>query len=155
MHEAFPERVADSQLIANLVAAGRLGQKSGAGIYSYRNKRRRAEPDPTLDEFVRPLVRAKSQWSEEQIIDRLILPMLLEATRVLEDKIARDARDVDLGLIYGIGFPPFRGGLLFWADTLGAAAIVKRLESCQSLGARYQPTEMLKKMARDGAKFYD
>ena len=155
MHDAFPDRVVDSPLIASLVAAGRLGQKSGAGFYSYRNKRKRAEPDPTLEQFVRPLIRGKSQLKDEQIADRLLLPMLLEATRVLEDKIARDARDVDLGLIYGIGFPPFRGGLLFWADTIGAAAVLKRLEPYQTLGARYEPTETLKRMAAKGAKFYD
>ena len=155
MHEAFPDRVVESPLIANLVAAGRLGQKSGAGFFSYRNKRKRAEPDPALEQFVRPLTSGKSQLTDEQITDRLILPMLLEATRVLEDKIAKDARDVDLGLIYGIGFPPFRGGLLFWADTLGAAAILKRLEPYQALGARYHPTATLKQLARDGKKFYD
>ena len=162
MHEAFPDRVVDSPLIASLVAAGRLGQKSGTGFFSYRNKRKRAEPDPALEQFVRPLqsksaasAGGKSQLTDEQITDRLILPMLLEATRVLEDKIAKDARDVDLGLIYGIGFPPFRGGLLFWSDTLGAAAILKRLEPYQALGARYHPTAMLKRLARDGKKFYD
>jgi len=155
MHEAFPDRVADSPLIAKLVAAGRLGQKSGTGFFSYKNKRKRAELDPTLDELSRPLIGSKSQFTEAQMIDRLILPMLLEATRVLEDKIVRDARDVDLGLIYGIGFPPFRGGLLFWADTVGAAEIIKRLEPYKALGARYEPTEVLKQMAGKGTKFYN
>ena len=70
--------------------------------------------------------------------------------------MVRDARDVDLGLIFGIGFPPFQGGLLFWADTLGAAAIsIDRLKPSQSLGARYQPTPMLLEMAAKGKRFYD
>jgi 3-hydroxyacyl-CoA dehydrogenase len=158
MHFAFPDRVSDSPLLRALYGAGRLGQKSGAGFYSYRNKKKRAEPDPALDEFIRPLLGGKSQpekLSGEQLADRLFLPMLLEATRVLEEHVARDARDVDLGLIFGIGFPPFRGGLLFWADTLGASAILKRLEPYQSLGARYAPTPMLLKMARKVTKFYD
>jgi len=155
MREAFPDRVVDSPLIGKLASAGRLGQKSGAGFYSYKNKRKRAELDPSLEEFVRPLLSAKPKLTESQIVDRLMLPMLLEATRVLEDKIARDARDVDLGLIYGIGFPPFRGGLLFWADTLGAAEVLKRLEPYQTLGARYAPTAMLKQMASKGTKFYN
>ncbi len=65
---------------------------------------------------------------------RLFLPMLLEATRMLEEKVVRDVRDVDLGLIFGLGFPPFKGGLLFWADTLGAAKIVEMLKPLESLG---------------------
>ena len=64
-------------------------------------------------------------------------------------------RDVDLGLIFGIGFPPFKGGLLFWADTLGAAKIVEMLKPLESLGARTQPTPMLLEMAKTGKKFYD
>ena len=64
--------------------------------------------------------------------------MVLEATRILEEKVVRDVRDVDLGLIFGVGFPPFKGGLLFWADTLGAAKIVEMLKPFEALGARMQ-----------------
>ena len=72
----------------------------------------------------------------------------------MEDGIVADVRDVDLGLIYGIGFPPFRGGLFFWADTIGAAKIVEQLAKYESLGARYQPTQTLLEHARAGTKFY-
>jgi 3-hydroxyacyl-CoA dehydrogenase len=88
------------------------------------------------------------------VTHRLFLPMLLEATRVLEEKKVRDPRDVDLGLIYGIGFPPHKGGLLFWADQVGAAKILEWLKPLEQLGARTQPTELLKERARTGAKFY-
>ena len=64
--------------------------------------------------------------------------MLLEATRILEEGIVRDVRDVDLGLIFGIGFPPFRGGLLFWADTLGAAKIIEMLKPLEPLGSAHE-----------------
>ena len=67
----------------------------------------------------------------------------------------RDARDVDLGLIYGIGFPPFKGGLLFWADGVGAAKIVEMLKPYESLGERYRPTPLLLELAKSGKKFYD
>ncbi len=80
--------------------------------------------------------------------------MLLEATRVLEDKIVRDLRDVDLGLIFGLGFPPFKGGLLFWADTLGAAKILEMLKPLEGQGDRWKPTPMLLEMAKTGKKFY-
>jgi 3-hydroxyacyl-CoA dehydrogenase/enoyl-CoA hydratase/3-hydroxybutyryl-CoA epimerase/3-hydroxyacyl-CoA dehydrogenase/enoyl-CoA hydratase/3-hydroxybutyryl-CoA epimerase/enoyl-CoA isomerase len=74
--------------------------------------------------------------------------------RVLQDKIVRDVRDVDLGLIYGLGFPPFKGGLLFWADSLGAAKILEMLKPLEPLGDRWKPTPMLIEMARSGKKFY-
>ena len=82
------------------------------------------------------------------------MPMLLESTRVLEERIVRDARDVDLGLIFGIGFPPFKGGLLFWADTVGAGTLLEQLKPFEQLGSRFQPTDMLVEMAKQGDKFY-
>ena len=72
-----------------------------------------------------------------------------------EAKVVRNVRDVDLGLIFGVGFPPFKGGLLFWADTLGAAKIVELLKPLESLGSRAQPTPLLLEMAASGKKFYD
>jgi 3-hydroxyacyl-CoA dehydrogenase/enoyl-CoA hydratase/3-hydroxybutyryl-CoA epimerase/3-hydroxyacyl-CoA dehydrogenase/enoyl-CoA hydratase/3-hydroxybutyryl-CoA epimerase/enoyl-CoA isomerase len=159
MHEAFPDRVANSTLMEAMVKAGRLGQKSGAGFYKYTDdkggaKKGRGEPDPTLADVLKPLVRQQAQMSSKEIIARLFLPMVLEATRILEEKLVRDVRDVDLGLIFGIGFPPFKGGLLFWADTLGPAKIVEMLKPYEKLGARYQPTPMLLAMAKSGRKFY-
>ena len=74
---------------------------------------------------------------------------------LLEDGVAANVRDVDLALIYGIGFPPFRGGLFFWADTIGAKAIVERLKAYESLGARFAPTKLLLEHAKSGKKFYD
>ena len=78
--------------------------------------------------LINPLVRRREKFSSEQVMARLFLPMFLEATRVLQEELVKDARDVDLGLIYGIGFPAFKGGLLFWADTLGLDRILKMLE---------------------------
>jgi 3-hydroxyacyl-CoA dehydrogenase/enoyl-CoA hydratase/3-hydroxybutyryl-CoA epimerase len=81
--------------------------------------------------------------------------MLLEATRLLEEGIVSNVRDVDLGLIFGIGFPPFQGGLFFWADTLGAATIVEKLKKFEPLGERYKPTKMLQDAAQSNLKIYD
>ncbi len=86
--------------------------------------------------------------AEDEIVDRLFLPMLLEATRVLEEKIVREPADVDMGLILGIGFPPFRGGILRWCDSQGAAAVVERLARYASLGKRFEPTESLLRLAK-------
>lgn len=156
MHEAFPDRIGDSPLLAAMVKAGRLGQKAGVGFFAYKDKKEgRGTPDAKLADVLKPLVRGQVKLSEQQIVERLFLPMVLEATRILAERKVRDPRDVDLGLIYGIGFPPFKGGLLFWADTLGAAKIVEMLKPYQSLGARYRPTEMLLEMATANKSFYE
>jgi len=155
MVEAFPNRFLKSPLLETMVKAGRLGQKSRSGFFAYKDKSDRGEPDPTFDAVLQPFLRTPEKPSPEVITQRLFLPMLLEATRVLEEKRIRDPRDVDLGLIFGIGFPPAKGGLLFWADTLGAAKIVEMLKPFESLGERYQPTPLLLELARTGGKFYD
>ncbi|MBC8351529.1 MAG: enoyl-CoA hydratase/isomerase family protein [Planctomycetes bacterium] len=154
MFEAFPDRVVSSALLPAMVAAKRLGKKTGRGFYSYGNRKGRAEPDPTLNEVIEPHLREKRSVTPDELTTRLFLPMFLEATRVLEDGIVRDPRDIDLGLIFGLGFPPFKGGLMFWADTLGASAIVEMLKPFESLGNRMAPTTLLLEMATSGTKFY-
>ncbi|MFO0916170.1 MAG: 3-hydroxyacyl-CoA dehydrogenase NAD-binding domain-containing protein [Pirellulales bacterium] len=155
MWEAFPDRIAASPILPALVKAGRLGCKSGKGFFSYDNKKGRAQADPDLRRFIDPYRKpARSNFSQEELTHRLFLPMLLEATRVLEAGIVRDVRDVDLGLIFGLGFPPFKGGLLFWADTLGPQKILEALQPLEGLGARMQPTAMLLDMAQHNRRFY-
>ncbi|MEX2172182.1 MAG: 3-hydroxyacyl-CoA dehydrogenase NAD-binding domain-containing protein [Pirellulales bacterium] len=153
---AFPDRFSGSRILPALVEAGRMGQKSGRGFFSHQNKKGRAAPDPEVAKLLDPLrAGAKSSLSNEQITDRLFLPMLVEAARVLEEGLVRHARDVDIGMIFGTGFPPFRGGLLFWADTVGAAKIVEMLKPYAALGKRFIPSELLTELARDQQKFYD
>ena len=92
--------------------------------------------------------------SQEELQDRLFLPMLTEASRVLTEGIVRDPGDVDMGLILGIGFPAYRGGLLRWADTLGLPAVLEKLRKYETLGPRYAPTEQMKKLAAERRGFY-
>lgn len=155
MVEAFPDRFSASPIVPTLVDAGRLGVKSGVGFFSYRNKKKRPQEDPDLLPLLKPFLTGSNTFSTEKIQHRLFLPMLAEATRVLEEGIVRDPRDIDLALIYGIGFPPFRGGLMFWADSLGAAAIIEQLHALESLGPRAQPSTTLTKMAQTGKTFYE
>ena len=152
--EAFPDRIQASPVLPAMVKAGRLGKKTGVGFYSYENRKRRAQPDPLLGDFLAPYIKNKSELDQEQITARLFVPMLLEATRTLEDGIVRDPRDIDLGLIFGLGFPPFKGGLMFWADSLGADRLMKMLEPLRDLGARMAPTALLIELAKTGKKFY-
>ena len=155
MYEAFPERCEPTQLILTMVKQKRLGQKTGSGFYRYDDKKGRGKPDPDFAKLLEPLVKTPGRsFTKDEITHRLFLPMLLEATRVLEEGKVRDPRDVDLGLIYGIGFPPFRGGLLFWADQVGADQILRWLEPLADCGPRLQPTPMLLDMAKTGKKFY-
>jgi 3-hydroxyacyl-CoA dehydrogenase/enoyl-CoA hydratase/3-hydroxybutyryl-CoA epimerase/3-hydroxyacyl-CoA dehydrogenase/enoyl-CoA hydratase/3-hydroxybutyryl-CoA epimerase/enoyl-CoA isomerase len=160
MAEAFPDRVVPAQLVQQLVDRGRLGQKVGKGFYDYGPPKAGKPPRGTDSPEVAQLINAcrkggPQKFSSSQITDRLFLPMLVEATRVLEDGIVSDVRDVDLGLILGIGFPPFHGGLFFWADLEGPGKIIEKLNQYASLGKRYEPTAMLTKLAASGAKFYD
>ncbi len=163
--EAYPERVVSSPVLVSLVKAGRLGCKSGRGFFCYAD---RVEPDaqppaddaesPQVDPLARQIV---GQWagpprtcSAHEIAARLLLPMLLEATRLLEENKVRHARDVDLAAIFGLGFPSWRGGLLWWADGLGPVRIVEALRPLARLGRRVEPTAMLLKMARGGGRFH-
>jgi len=160
MVEAFPDRVVPAELLPMLVEFGRLGQKVGKGFFDYAPAKGGRPPRGSDSPEVAALVdkcrtNGQRKFTPEELTDRLFLPMLLEGTRVLEDELVRDVRDVDLALIFGIGFPPFRGGLFFWADQVGTAAIVEQLEPYAKLGKRYEPTAMLKKLAATNAKFYD
>jgi 3-hydroxyacyl-CoA dehydrogenase/enoyl-CoA hydratase/3-hydroxybutyryl-CoA epimerase/3-hydroxyacyl-CoA dehydrogenase/enoyl-CoA hydratase/3-hydroxybutyryl-CoA epimerase/enoyl-CoA isomerase len=160
MVEAFPDRVVPAQILQRLVDRGRIGQKAGKGFFDYGPTKGGRAPRGTDSEEVMLLVKecrtgTQRTFKSAELIDRLFLPMLLEATRALEDNLVRDVRDVDLALIYGIGFPPFLGGLFFWADQIGAGKIVEKLEQYAPLGKRYEPTQMLKNLAGSGSKFYD
>lgn len=155
MADALPTRMIASPLLDALVKAGRLGVKSGKGFFSYQNRKGKKAADPEVQTLLKPLIRGGSEdLSPDAIADRLMLPMLLEATDVLAAGLVRDPRDVDLGLIYGIGFPAFKGGLLFWADRVGLSAILKKLDPLQPLGARFAPTALLSDFAKRNGTFY-
>jgi len=160
MAEAYPERVVPAPVVDQLFQRGRIGQKAGKGFFDYGptkgNKPPRGIDSPEVAKLIDDCrTGAPRKFTQEELTDRLFLPMLVEATRVLEDKIVPDVRDVDLGLILGIGFPPFRGGLFFWADQIGSAKIVEKLQQYFPLGKRFEPTAMLTRLAEKNSRFYD
>ena len=155
LQEAFSDRVVPTPVVDKLVSAGRLGQKNGKGFFDWKKDKRgrwKKEPSAEADAIIAQLADSASQ--SHDLTDRLLLPMLVEATRAVEEGIVDDVRDVDLALIMGIGFPPFLGGLFFWADQVGADTIVEKLEQLKSLGKRYEPTKMILNRAKEGSKFY-
>ncbi|MEQ8849402.1 3-hydroxyacyl-CoA dehydrogenase NAD-binding domain-containing protein [Botrimarina sp.] len=148
MHAALGDRIEPAAVIERLVDADRLGQKNGKGFYDWRPTKPGRPPKREDSAEAAKLVAPNPQGetpNPQSLTDRLLLPMLLEATRALEDSIVGDPRDVDLALILGIGFPPHRGGLFFWADTLGKQELLAKLEPLQPLGKRFEPTDMLRK----------
>jgi 3-hydroxyacyl-CoA dehydrogenase/enoyl-CoA hydratase/3-hydroxybutyryl-CoA epimerase/enoyl-CoA isomerase len=153
INTAFADRAAPTRILEELVKAGRLGQKSKAGFYSY-TKGSRGIDDPALEPILSQCRTDQRQIDSEELTDRLFLPMLTEASRVLSEGIVRDPGDVDMGLILGIGFPPFRGGILRWADSLGLAKILEKLKRYEHLGARFHPTEQMQNLATAGKGFY-
>jgi 3-hydroxyacyl-CoA dehydrogenase/enoyl-CoA hydratase/3-hydroxybutyryl-CoA epimerase len=153
MHEAFGERMRPGSLIAKLVADGRLGRKNGRGFYRYEDGRR-AGVDPALAALVGASPERAVDAKEAET--RLIFAMLNESAHALGDGVVRSARDGDLGAIFGIGFPPFRGGPLRVLDAIGAAAAVATLEQlAERHGPRFAPAPLLRELARRGARFHD
>jgi 3-hydroxyacyl-CoA dehydrogenase/enoyl-CoA hydratase/3-hydroxybutyryl-CoA epimerase/3-hydroxyacyl-CoA dehydrogenase/enoyl-CoA hydratase/3-hydroxybutyryl-CoA epimerase/enoyl-CoA isomerase len=154
VNAAFADRAQPTRILDELVAAGRLGQKSGAGFYSYA-KGSRGVDDPAFEAILkRCRTGPQRDVGPEEITERLFLPMLTEASRVLTEGIVRDPGDVDMGLILGIGFPAFRGGLLRWADSLGQQKVLEMLRRYEKLGPRFRPTEQMRRLAAEGKGFY-
>jgi 3-hydroxyacyl-CoA dehydrogenase/enoyl-CoA hydratase/3-hydroxybutyryl-CoA epimerase/3-hydroxyacyl-CoA dehydrogenase/enoyl-CoA hydratase/3-hydroxybutyryl-CoA epimerase/enoyl-CoA isomerase len=153
---AYGDRIEASPLIPSLVKSGRLGRKTGAGFYKYGTGGQRSRidrPDEGVATLIRPYALPARETTDATICDRLLLPMLLEALRVLDEGIVRDGRDIDLAVIHALGFPAFRGGLLAWGNTLGAAEVVRRLAPLSDLGIRMHPTPRLLAMAAAGTSF--
>ena len=137
INRAYADRAKPNRILGALVAAGRLGQKSGAGFYAYAKGPRGAD-DPKFAAILETCRTDRRSFTADELTDRLFLPMLLEAKRVVAEGIARSPTDVDMALILGIGFPTFRGGILRWAETLGESEVSRRLAKHESLGARFR-----------------
>ncbi len=160
MAEGFPDRMSsESETIAQFMfRKGRYGQKNNLGFYHHSTdkkgkplKTRAEDVDGVLAEFLQG---DGSGVSDADIINRLMLPMLTESSRCLEDNIVESPAEVDMGLVYGLGFPPFRGGIFRWADAVGVGELVTRLEAHAAYGALYTPTRQLADRAQSGERFY-
>ena len=159
MAEGYPDRMKDDRrsAIDALYEADRLGQKNGKGFYAYEMDKRGKQvkvADPVALEVLKPVIYEQREVTDEDIINWMMIPLCLETIRCLEDGIVDTAAEADMGLIYGIGFPPFRGGALRYVDSIGVAEFVALADKYADLGALYFPTEKLREMAKNGQKFF-
>jgi 3-hydroxyacyl-CoA dehydrogenase/enoyl-CoA hydratase/3-hydroxybutyryl-CoA epimerase len=152
LHEAFGERMKPPASMEVAIQEGRLGRKAKKGFYRYDITEKQV--DVSVYDTV-PGGATRVSFDAEELWERPVLLFLNEAVRCLEEGILRSARDGDVGAVFGLGFPPFRGGPFRAIDAAGAAHIFQRLRHWQSKhGARFQPAMQLIKMADRGERFY-
>jgi 3-hydroxyacyl-CoA dehydrogenase/enoyl-CoA hydratase/3-hydroxybutyryl-CoA epimerase len=151
--EAFGDRMAPSEAMRRVVLAGRTGRKGSSGFYRYEPGGKKGR----VDESVYGVMGSHERrpFAADEIVDRCVLAMVNEAARCLEEGILRSPRDGDIGAVFGIGFPPFRGGPFRYIDTMSADRVVARLTVLDSRFApRFTPCPLLVDMARSGRRFY-
>jgi 3-hydroxyacyl-CoA dehydrogenase/enoyl-CoA hydratase/3-hydroxybutyryl-CoA epimerase len=153
--KALGARIEMAPCMEALEKTGRLGRKNGKGFYTYNEKGERGEVDQTVYTEL-GLKTATNPLTTKECIERGIFMMINECSlALLEDRIVETPHEVDLAMIMGTGFPPFRGGLLKYADTIGTEYIVDQLEAyALSKGARLKPHNPLRNMAKTKRKFY-
>ncbi|HBN88037.1 MAG TPA: fatty acid oxidation complex subunit alpha FadB, partial [Rheinheimera sp.] len=159
MAAGFPSRMAklDNDPVAAMYKAERYGQKNGVGFYAY-SKDAKGKPkkdvDPAAVNLLAGIAADKQDFSSDDIIARVMVPMINETIRCLEEGIIESAAEADMGLVYGLGFPPFRGGPLRYADTIGLANFVALADKYAHLGEIYQVTDKTRAMAAAGQRFF-
>jgi 3-hydroxyacyl-CoA dehydrogenase/enoyl-CoA hydratase/3-hydroxybutyryl-CoA epimerase len=152
--EAFGGRMAPSESMRRVVESGRTGRKGKKGFYKYDDAGTKGLVDPTVYELL-PSGAARVEMDPVEIQQRCVLAMVNEAARCLEEGVLRAPRDGDVGAVFGIGFPPFRGGPFRYVDSVGAGRIVDELKALNDrFPGRFEPAEVLVEHARSHQRFY-
>jgi 3-hydroxyacyl-CoA dehydrogenase len=148
-----------SKIADRVCELGRFGQKTGKGFYRYEPGSRKPMPDAAVDELIsayRNEIGLKPrQISDEEIVERCIYALVNEGAFILEEGIALRASDIDMVYLTGYGFPPYRGGPMFYADTVGLDKVLKSIQRFQNgyQGSQWKPAPLLVKLAKEGRKF--
>lgn len=159
MAEGFPDRMQRNFTSCTdvLFEAGRLGQKNNQGFYDYQTDKK-GKPQKTASEaaaaLIKPHVTGNLELSDDDIVARMMVPMATELARCLEEGIVETPAEADMALVYGTGFPPFRGGVFRWIDSIGAHTFGDMAAQFSALGPLYNPPANLKALASNNKKFY-
>jgi 3-hydroxyacyl-CoA dehydrogenase len=143
-----------------IVEAGRLGQKTNAGWFRYEPGDRTPHPDPEVHRIIRETA-AEFGWQQrkfeaDEILRRLLFASVNEACKILEEGVAIRASDIDVMWIYGFGFPRYRGGLMYWADTIGVREVYNQIAAWhQRYGERWRPAELLRRLAETNSPLHE
>ena len=160
MAEGYPDRMNHDEptIISKLYEQGWYGKKNKTGFYLHsfdKKGKPKKEPNLNVKDLIKELVvNIDKNINDEEIIDRMMLPMLMESSRCLEDEIVETPVEVDMGLVYGLGFPPFRGGIFRWADEIGLRNLLNKAEKLKKLGKVFHPTEQIIKMVKEEKLFH-
>ncbi|WP_318475853.1 fatty acid oxidation complex subunit alpha FadB [Photobacterium leiognathi] len=160
MAEGFPERMGKNgkDAIDVMFEAQRFGQKNGIGFFSY-SLDRKGKPKKSLSEdahaLLAPVSKPQAEFESDAIIARMMIPMINEVVRCLEENIIATPAEADMALVYGLGFPPFRGGVFRYLDSLGLANYVALADQYAHLGALYEVPQGLREKAAQGETYYN
>lgn len=159
MAAGFPDRMQHegTNVIDLLFSLKRFGQKTNQGFYVYEQDKK-GKPKKIyhaeIESILAPAVADKTDFDDQDIIARLMIPLCIETVRCLEDGIVSLPAEADMGLIYGIGFPPYLGGAIYYIDQMGIAAFCELADQYQHLGMLYHPTDKMRSMAEKNETFY-
>jgi len=160
MSAGFPTRMKklENDPVSLLYKNERFGQKNGKGFYDH-SKDKRGRPTKVASEAAYALFASvcaeTKEFSKEDIIARLMVPMINEVVRCLEEGVVDTAAEADMGLIYGLGFPPFRGGAIRYLETVGLDAYITMADELAHLGELYQVTDGMREMAKSGKSYFN
>ena len=159
MAEGFPERMSKltNDPVTLMYNDNRYGQKNGKGFYEYGTDKRGRPTKQAADrayELINAQAADTAEFDNDDVIARLMIPMANETIRCLEEGIVGSAAEADMALLYGIGFPPFRGGVFRWIETMGVDKFVELADKYAHLGPLYEVTEGTRQMAADGKSYF-